>query len=240
MARGTPLVSCFQFLQRTLSFVRPRRRLPPSRGASPVQGETGCKGKGFARNRQTFFYSTLVFSFRPAPPRRAASLPESGCKGKDFPRPRKQQGEFFSKKIMPRNMFQGANGCDTEPYGRDFFTGRGGFFPLLRKFCPVTREIWLRYKGILTPVQGNFRSGIRELRDKKGGSFTTIGTGIFPQWKKTSNIPKQKNRFFLTPMKRKRGHACLFAATHPLVFQSSKSVTYFTAFSTLPSLKRKK
>ena len=80
---------------------------------------------------------------------------------------------------MPQNMPPDANDWDAEPYEKENFCGNGRIFPLLRKFCPVTREIYFRHKGFLGGKQRDFRSGIREFRDKKGGSFTTIGTEIF-------------------------------------------------------------
>ena len=46
---------------------------------------------------------------------------------------------------MPRNMIQGAKGCDTEPYGKENFYGNGRIFSIIAEVLP-------RHKGNLAPV----------------------------------------------------------------------------------------
>ena len=99
--------------------------VPP--GAPPLQGETGCKGKRFLRNRQTFFPQPGTFFPRTAAAAAGrAPLPESGCKGKNFHRTRKRAGSFFFGKISRRGATEGATRWGTTVTGGRGPGARGG------------------------------------------------------------------------------------------------------------------
>ena len=83
-----------------IALLAPGTGTPVPPGAPPLQRETGCKGKRFRRNRQTFFPQPGTFFSRTAAAAAGrAPLPESGCKGKNFHRTCKRKGRFFSEKF---------------------------------------------------------------------------------------------------------------------------------------------
>ena len=102
--------------------------VPP--GAPPLQGETGCKGKRFRRNRQTFFPQPgTFFPGPPRPPPGAPPFRKAGAKVRTFTGHASGRGGFFRKNFTPRSE-GGRNALGDNGPGREGSRAREGIiFP---------------------------------------------------------------------------------------------------------------
>ena len=83
-----------------IALLAPGTGTPVPPGTPPLQGETGCKGKRFRRNRQTFFPQPgTFFPGPPRPPPGAPPFRKAGAKVRTFTGPASGRGVFFSEKF---------------------------------------------------------------------------------------------------------------------------------------------
>ena len=130
-----------------IALLAPGTGTPVPPGAPPLQGETGCKGKRFRRNRQTFFPATRNFFF-PGPPRPPPGAPpfrKAGAKVRTFTGTASARRGFFPEKFHAAGQWRAQRAGGQRPR-------EGGGPGARRNHFSALTEVCFRGNGIL-PAQ---------------------------------------------------------------------------------------